>query len=128
MKFKLYKGVLLSVVPLLTVGPAAWGGDGGASVNGVSVNITNDGTEDLLVTVYDETAGPNVVVLSHTRINGFTTVPVSVSPDDTGRANLSWNAITADSHGRKCGHADDVKLRDSSSLTVHADGRCGSSN
>jgi hypothetical protein len=116
------KAILLSAVPLLLVSAAALGGEG------VAVKITNDSTDDIVVTVYDMSVGPNAVVLSHTRINGFTTVPVSVAPDATGRANLSWTAVTTDANGRKCGHEDGVELRDSSSLTVHADGSCSVSS
>jgi hypothetical protein len=122
MNRKLSKAILLSAVPLLLISAAALGGEG------VAVKITNDSTDDIVVTVYDMSVGPNAVVLSHTRINGFTTVPVSVAPDATGRANLSWTAVTTDTDGRKCGHEDGVELRNSSSLTVHADGSCSVSS
>jgi hypothetical protein len=117
MQRKIGKTLLLSLIPLLLVGANAVG-------DGVAVKITNDSTEDIVVTVYDMTIGPNAVVLAHARINGFTAVPVSVAPDGSGRANLSWTAITADATARKCGHEDSVVLPDSSSLTVHADANC----
>jgi hypothetical protein len=110
--------LLLGVIPLLLMGASALGGDG------VEVNITNDGTEDIVVTVYDMNIGPNAVILSHARLNGFTTVPVTVAPGETGMANLSWTAVTADSTERKCGRADHVSVADSSSLDVHADSTC----
>jgi hypothetical protein len=94
------------------------------SDNGVSLNITNDGTDDIDVTVYDTTLGPKAVVLSHARINGFTTVPVSVSADDTGHGNISWTAVTAGKTDRKCGHADSVGLGDSAAVKVRADSDC----
>jgi hypothetical protein len=119
---KIGKALLFGVAPLLLVAATALGGEG------VAVNITNDGTEDIVVTVYDMTLGPNAVVLAHARINGFTTVPVLAAPDATGRANLSWTAISADSNSRKCGHEDSVGLGDSSSLTVYADSNCGVSS
>ena len=109
---------LLGVVPLLLIGANALGGDG------VEVNITNDGTEDIVVTVYDLNVGPNAVILSHARINGFTTVPVTVAPGESGMANLSWRAVSADSADRKCGRADRVSVADSSSLSVHVDSAC----
>ncbi len=109
---------LLPILPLLLIGATALGGEG------VEVNITNDGTEDIVVTVYDLNVGPNAVILSHARINGFTTVPVTVAPGETGMANLSWRAITADGTERKCGRADRVAVADSSSLNVHADSTC----
>ncbi len=94
------------------------------SDNGVSLNITNDGTDDIDVTVYDTTLGPKAVVLSHARINGFTTIPLSVAADDTGHGNISWTAVTADKNNRKCGHADDVGLGDSAAVKVRADSDC----
>jgi hypothetical protein len=105
----------------LLVSAAAVGG-----LNGVNVTITNDGTEDVVVTVYDTSTQPNSVVLSHERINGFTRIPVSLSPDGSGRGNLSWTAVTADGIGRKCGHATTRGLTDSASVHVHADGECES--
>jgi hypothetical protein len=121
MNRKLGLAVLASAIPLLLLGSVALGGEG------IQVSIKNDGTDDILVTVYDTTVGPNAVVLSHARINGFTTIPLSVVPDATGRANLSWTAVTADANGRKCGHADHVGLRDAASVTVHADSTCPAS-
>ncbi len=118
MKRRIARTLTYGAALLLLASATALGGEG------VAVNITNDGTEDIVVTVYDMTVGPDATVLSHARINGFTTVPVSVAPDSSGRAILSWTAITADSSGRKCGHEDRVAVGDSSSLTVHADSSC----
>jgi hypothetical protein len=110
--------VLASAIPLLLLGSTALGSEG------IRVSIRNDGTDDILVTVYDTTVGPNAAVLSHARINGFTTIPLSVAPDATGRANVSWTAVSADANGRKCGHADHVGLSDAASVTVHAESTC----
>lgn len=110
--------LVLGLLPLLLVGASALGGEG------VEVNITNDGTEDIVVTVYDLNVGPKAVILSHARINGFTTVPVTVAPGETGMARLSWRAVTADATERKCGRADAVSVADSASLNVHADSTC----
>jgi hypothetical protein len=118
MQHKLGLPLLLGVVCLVLLATPALSGEG------IAVNITNDGTEDIVVTVYDMTLGPNAVVLSHARLNGFTTIPLSVAPDASGRANLSWTAISADSHDRKCDHADSLGLGDSSSISVHADSHC----
>jgi hypothetical protein len=119
---KIGKVLIFAVAPLLLIAATALGGEG------VAVNITNDGTDDILVTVYDMTVGPNAVVLAHARLNGFTTVPISATPDANGLANLSWTAISADANARKCGHANSTGLSDSSSLTVHADSNCSVSS
>src|SRR5271170_1969151 len=58
---RLSKAALVSsCLPLLLVG-AALGGEG------VEVKITNDGTEDIVVTVYDMNTSPERVVLTNTR-------------------------------------------------------------
>jgi hypothetical protein len=114
-----HKGLLLSSIPLVLMSGAAVGG-----LNGIDVTITNDGTEDVVVTVYDTSTQPNSVVLSHERINGFTRIPVSLSPDESGRGNIAWTAVTADANSRKCGHANTQGLTDSASVHVHADTEC----
>jgi hypothetical protein len=114
----IHKGLLLTSIPLLLVSAAAVGG-----LNGVDVTISNDGTEDVLVTVYDTSTQPSNVVLSQ-RINGFTRIPVSLAPDATGRGNIAWTAVTVDPNSRRCGHADTQGLTDSASVLVHADSEC----
>jgi hypothetical protein len=108
--------LLLGVTPLALLSAVAWS-------DGVTVNVTNDGTEDIQVTVYDTTVGPKAMILSQ-RVTGFTTVPVTVSQDATGRANLAWTAVTIDPNNRKCGHADRTGLTDASSVHVRADAEC----
>jgi hypothetical protein len=120
MKRYTLKPALLLAAPLLFATASAFGGEG------VDVTVTNDSTEDLVVTIYDESAAPKAVVLAHAHLNGFTSVPVSVSPDASGHASISWTATTTDPSFRKCGHQDAVQVGDSSSLTVHADSSCGS--
>lgn len=90
---------------------------------GVDVKITNDGTEDILVTVYDLNTKPERVVLANTRINGFTSVPVSLVADAGGKANLSWRATSADAVFPKCGHAN-TAVDSAGSVNVHADSSC----
>jgi hypothetical protein len=93
------------------------------SDEGVSVKITNDGTEDIVVTVYDVNAGPERKVLTNERINGFTSVPISVVADATGMANLRWTATSTDSTSPKCGQAS-AQVANDASVNVHADSTC----
>jgi hypothetical protein len=111
------KAMLFLALPLLLVGTAAGG-------EGIQVKITNDGTQDILVTVYDMNAEPKRILLQNARINGFTSVPVSAIGDASGRASLSWTATSTDAASRKCGHADTVALGNDSSINVHADSSC----
>ena len=109
--------LLALAVPLLMTGTALGG-------EGVQVKITNDGTQDIVVTVYDMNASPRAILLQNARINGFTSVPVSAIADATGRANLTWTATSADTTATKCGHADTLGLGNDSAVSVHADSSC----
>jgi hypothetical protein len=116
-----HKGLILSCLPLLLVSAAAVGG-----LNGVDVVITNDSTEDVMVTVYDTSTHPSSVLFASARINGFTKIPVALSPDETGRGNVAWTAVSVDPRSRKCGHASSTGLTDSQAVSVHADAECSS--
>jgi hypothetical protein len=107
--------LILNAVPLLVAG--ALRGEG------VAVTITNDGAEDIMVTLYDKSTNPQRLVLNNTRINGFTSAPISLVADPTGRANLSWTAISAESLSPKCGHADAV-VSNAATVNVHVDSPC----
>ena len=109
--------LIASCLPVLFAGSARGG-------EGVEVKITNDGTQDIIVTVYDMNANPRVILLRNARINGFTSVPVSAIADATGHANLSWTATSTDATSAKCGHADTLALGNDSAVSVHADSSC----
>ena len=93
------KAALILALPLFIVRTALGG-------EGVQVKITNDGTRDVVVTVYDMNAQPQKILLQNTRINGFTSVPISAIADATGRANLAWTATSTDATSMKCGRDD----------------------
>jgi hypothetical protein len=116
MRFVIRIAAVIGLVPLLSNGVAFAG-------EGVQVKITNDGTEDILVTVYDMNTQPQRVILENERINGFTSVPINVIGDSTGRANLRWTATSIDNNSRRCGH-DEAAVGDDASLNVHADSSC----
>jgi hypothetical protein len=111
------KAALILALPLLMAGTALGG-------EGVQIKITNDGTQDIIVTVYDMNANPRAILLQNARINGFTSVPLSAIADATGRANLAWTATSADTTSTKCGHADTLGLGNDSAVHVHADSNC----
>ena len=113
----IFKAAWILALPLLMIGTALSG-------EGVQVKITNDGTQDIVVTVYDMNATPQRILLQNARINGFTSVPVSAIADATGRANLSWTATSTDAKSRKCGHDDTLGLSDDAAVSVHADSSC----
>jgi hypothetical protein len=111
------KTALILALPLLMIGTALGG-------EGLQVKITNDGTQDIVVTVYDMNAQPRAILLQNARINGFTSVPVSAIADATGHANLSWTATSTDGTSAKCGHDNTSGLRNDSAVNVHADSSC----
>jgi hypothetical protein len=117
MRGNIKAGLILACLPLLTMGTALGG-------EGVQVKITNDGTQDIVVTVYDMNAEPRRAVLQNARINGFTSVPISAIGDASGRANLSWTATSVDASSPKCGHDNGLSVGNDSAVNVHADSTC----
>jgi hypothetical protein len=107
---------IMSCLPVFLAGTAQ-GGDG------VDVKITNDGTEVIMVTVYDMSESPGRMVLANARISGFSSVPISVIADASGRASLRWTATSTDPTFPKCGHANTV-VGNADSVNVHADSTC----
>jgi hypothetical protein len=118
MSVKIRTALILSSIPLFFAGAAALGGEG------VQVKVTNDGTQDIVVTVYDMSSRTPRVVLENERINGFTSVPINALSGATGRAVLSWRATSTDRTTPACGHDEGVEIGDSSALNVHADSSC----
>jgi hypothetical protein len=108
----------LVVLALALIGATVLAGDG------VNFKITNDGIVDIFVTVYDMNTTPKSVVVDHQRINGFTTIPAAASADATGRANISWTAISVDSRDRRCGQAAKRGVDNDVSVNVHVDSDC----
>ena len=106
----------LACTVLLLAGSALGG-------EGVQVRITNDGTQDVVVTVYDMNSNPGRPVLENARLNGFTSVPINLIGDASGHAKLAWTATSSDGVSRKCGH-DDASVSDDSAVNVHADSSC----
>ena len=117
MRREIKAGLIVATGLLMTA--TAFGGEG------VQVKITNDGTQDIVVTVYDMNASPRRILLQNARINGFTSVPISAIADATGRANLSWTATSVDSKSAMCGQADTLGVADDSAVNVRVDSSCG---
>jgi hypothetical protein len=116
MRSHIKAALILSCVPLFLASTAQGG-------EGVDVKITNDGTEVILVTVYDMSASPGRMVLANARINGFSSVPISVAGDASGRAHLQWTATGTDPAFPRCGQAH-TTVGNSDSVNVHADSTC----
>jgi hypothetical protein len=108
----------LFLLPLLSIAGSAAGG------GAINLIVANDGIVDIFVTIYDMSATPSAAVISHQRMNGFTTIPISVNPDATGKASISWTAISVDDRDRQCGHATKTNLDDGASVNVHVDSGC----
>jgi hypothetical protein len=103
----------------IAMGPSAAGGL-------VAIMITNDNTNDVLVTLYDMNTHPHSKLLDGQRINGFAAVPISVAADASGTGHVSWHATTADKDDRRCGHKDKPGLADQASVHVYAHSSCTS--
>jgi hypothetical protein len=94
-------------------------GDGG-----LSITLSNDSSDNLLVTLYDQIAQPPQQLLSNRALYGNASMTVSISAGRQGHGHVSWTAVTADKDMRKCGHDENLHLNDGDTVYVHADGDC----
>jgi hypothetical protein len=90
----------------------------------VTVRLYNDGTDDVVVTVYDLNAAPAVAALVSQRINGFAWIPLSVMAGADGNGHIVWRARSADETFHRCGRQDTGALGNDDSVRVFADSSC----
>jgi hypothetical protein len=90
----------------------------------VSIRIYNDGSDDIVVTVYDMNAQPPGAVLASQRINGFAWIPVSVTAGAVGNGHVMWSARTGSANSHRCGHQERRGLANDDSVRVFTDSRC----
>lgn len=94
------------------------------SAGGVPVQITNDGTDEVVVTVYDMNTRSHLAVLSQEHIYGFSSVPVSLAADESGTAHVMWTATSRQNGAARCGRANMAGLTPDAPVDVYADGVC----
>lgn len=90
----------------------------------VAISITNNDTDDILVTVFDMNTRPHVKVLDGQKISGFASVPISVAAGAGGTAHVYWRATTLDPDMPRCGHRDKAGLSNDDSVHVFAHSQC----
>ena len=90
----------------------------------VTISITNNDTDDILVTVYDMNTRPHGKVLDGQKINGFASVPISVAAGAGGTGHVYWRATTLDPDMPRCGHRDKAGLSNDDSVHVFAHSQC----
>jgi hypothetical protein len=91
----------------------------------VTIKIRNDGSDDIVATVYDMNARPPGVAIANQRINGFAWIPVLVTAGNSGNAHVRWIATAGDASSRRCGQQDRRHLANDASVRVFANSRCG---
>jgi hypothetical protein len=99
-------------------------GAGAVADDKVAITVTNDNTDDVIVSLYDMNTRPRSKLLSHQRLSGFSHIPISVSADASGNAHVYWTAVTADSAMHKCGRKDKPGLATDASVHVYAKSDC----
>jgi hypothetical protein len=91
----------------------------------LTIKVYNDGSDDIVATIYDLNAQPPGVAIADQRINGFAWISVLVTADGAGDAHVRWVATTGDASSRRCGHQDRRHLANDASVRVFANSRCG---
>jgi hypothetical protein len=110
--------VILGFLLALLLGTTAFGDDM------VSLRISNDDADDILVTVYDMNADPPGAVIVRQRISGFAWIPVSVIAGRAGFGHVRWTATSAVTGQHRCGQRDTRGLGEDDAVSVFADSPC----
>jgi hypothetical protein len=110
--------ILLSLLLTMLVSATAIGDDM------VAIRINNDGTDDIIVTVYDMNAEPPGAVVVRQKISGFAWIPISVTAGAAGMGHIRWTATSAKAGLRQCGHHEMHGLGNDDSVQVFADSPC----
>jgi hypothetical protein len=90
----------------------------------VAIQVTNDNTDDVIVSLYDMNTTPRSKLLSHQRINGFASIPIAVTAGADGNGHVYWTAVSAKSGARQCGRKDKPGLAADASVHVYAKADC----
>ena len=114
----------LALACLLAVACLSMGGPPARANDTVSLTITNDNTDDILVTVYDMNTRPHAKALDGQRISGFASLPVSVTAGAGGTGHVYWRATTLDPNTPRCGQRDKAGLQNGDSVHVSAHSEC----
>jgi hypothetical protein len=117
----MHKLLQAAVIPVLLLFLA---GTAGADGDSVAIRLNNDGTDDVLVTVYDMNADPPGAVIVRQRINGFAWIPISVTAGAGGTGHIRWTATSALPGQHLCGHEGSRGLANDASVRVFADSQC----
>jgi hypothetical protein len=87
------------------------------------ITIVNNNTNDVIVTVRDLNTLAHTKVLVRQRINGFASVPVSITAGADGTGHVRWTAYSA-GDDPQCGAKERPGLGSNASVHVYAKSAC----
>jgi hypothetical protein len=90
----------------------------------ITIHLANDGTDNLVVTLYDRNVRHRQLVLSGQIIYGNSSISTSITADSSAQGHLTWRAMSTDRDMPRCGHRDVLHVDDSSTVHVKADSAC----
>jgi hypothetical protein len=117
--------VLYGLIIAVACWPLSVGSVSAAAGEGLTITISNDSTDNVLLTAYDRNARPVQLVLLAQPVYGFASIVISISANAAGLGHLSWTARTIDPDMAACGHGNAPSLHDGDTVNVHADSHCG---
>jgi hypothetical protein len=109
---------ILSLSLMLLVSAAAVADDP------VMIRLYNDGSDAIVVSVYDMNTQPPEAVVFNQRINGFAWIPVSVTAGAVGKGHVEWTARTVDPSFRRCGHREMHGVANDAMVHVSVNSSC----
>lgn len=119
MNERVHNPSLLGLLTLVALVSLSARGDGT-----LTIHVTNDTVDNLVVTLYDRNVSPHQTVLSGQVIYSNASIVTSISADASGQGHVYWTAMTTDREMRQCGHHGQRGINDGDTIRVYADGPC----
>ena len=114
--------VILGLLLTMLVSATAAGDE--TVADSVTLRISNDDIDPVLVTIYDMNTDPPGVIVAQQTISGFAWISVSVTTGEAGTGHVRWTATSASAGPRRCGHHGDRDLGNDDFVQVFADSPC----
>jgi hypothetical protein len=92
----------------------------------LTIQLQNDTTDNLVVTVYDRTLPQHQMILSGQTLYGNASQALTIGANSSGQGHVYWTAMTTDPDMRQCGRKDKSGINDGETIHVSASNDCSS--
>ena len=90
----------------------------------ITIHLVNDGTDNLVITVFDKNRRHRQMVLSGQIVYGNASIATSITANSSSQGHLAWRAMTTDRDMPRCGHGEVAHVNDGAKIRISPDSAC----